>query len=400
MIWFALLLPVISALYLAKFWEAKMVWWEFLIAIVPTILCIVIFKYSSESMVVKDVETWGNVLTQAHYYEDWDEEVPCRHEIPCSHTKYCEDSDGKEYSCGTQHSNDGYYHSYDVDYHSAYWEAIDDENNIHSISESQYRDFVKRWGNKPYFTDLHRDYHSNDGDKWSVNWPSTYETHEFIASEHIWVNKIAKTDNSLRLPSVTKEEIQHYRIFEYPKIVPWKKMPGILADSGIYVSQEAQKKINWLNGSLGHKKEVRVWVLIFKNQTSESAYKQECLWQRGKQNEFTICISVDDTMKIQWASVFSWTDAELLKVEVRNYLQLEQKKLNLPVFIDVLYDKIDKQYIRKDFEQFNYLTVETPTWAVITTFVITILVNIGLGFWCVSNEFTRKNPTGDGFNYS
>ncbi len=380
-IWFALLIPVGVAIYLARYHQRAMAWWEFLIGILPTLVLILILKYSSESMLVQDVEVWGNVLTKAHYYEDWNEKVSCRHPI------YCTSGSGKNkttYVCG-------HHHSYDVDYHSAYWEADDDEGNTYHITEDQYNTFVKRWGNKIYFTELDHDYHDNDGDKWSINWPGTYETHEFIATEHTWVNKVAKTENALRLPQVDEKIIKQQNLFVYPQITPWMKIPAILADSTIFVPYEAKKKMNWLNGSLGHKKEVRAWILLFKNKSTDAAYYQECLWQRGKQNEFTVCISVDDKNNIQWVRIFSWSDSELLKVESRQEITA-MKKLDLVKISDLLYSKISQQFVRKDFKQFDYLTVETPLWAVIMTYVLTILVNFFLARWCIENGLTEDKP--------
>ena len=42
---------------------------------------------------------------------------------------------------------------------------------------------------------------------------------------------------------------------------------------------------------------------------------------------------------------------------------------------------------RKDFKEFSYITVDPPTWAVWVTFIITILLTIGLCYWAIVNDY-------------
>ena len=46
------------------------------------------------------------------------------------------------------------------------------------------------------------------------------------------------------------------------------------------------------------------------------------------------------------------------------------------------------KYERKDFKEFDYVTVEPPTWAIIVTFILTIAITFGLCYWAVVNEYT------------
>ena len=44
-----------------------------------------------------------------------------------------------------------------------------------------------------------------------------------------------------------------------------------------------------------------------------------------------------------------------------------------------------ENFQRKDFKEFNYITVEPPTWAVVTTYIITILITFVLCYWAIVN---------------
>jgi hypothetical protein len=46
-----------------------------------------------------------------------------------------------------------------------------------------------------------------------------------------------------------------------------------------------------------------------------------------------------------------------------------------------------EEFERKHFEDFSYLTVDPPLWAIITTYVVMLLVNGGLGYFVVMNDF-------------
>jgi len=146
------------------------------------------------------------------------------------------------------------------------------------------------------------------------------------------------------------------------------------------------KKFQYLNGKLGHKKEVKLFVIVLRNQPREAGHYQEWLWTGANMNEFVICIGVDDKRNVQWCHPFSWTRNELLKVETREFVQA-QKVLNLSALADFTETKIDVGFVRRDFKEFSYLTVEPPMWSILLTYFLTLLVNIGLSFWLVNNEF-------------
>jgi len=55
-------------------------------------------------------------------------------------------------------------------------------------------------------------------------------------------------------------------------------------------------------------------------------------------------------------------------------------------YADWLKPEIEQKWVRKKFEDFSYLTVEPPMTAVIWTFILTLLVTIGIGAWAVLNN--------------
>lgn len=110
----------------------------------------------------------------------------------------------------------------------------------------------------------------------------------------------------------------------------------------------------------------------------------------GNKNEFILCIGLDKNRNVTWCRPFSFTEAQETKVEVRNYVQ-EMGRLNLSLISDFLYKELDKNFVRKKFKDFSYLTVEPKDWQVTLTFILTLIVNIFVSMWIIKNEFTEKS---------
>lgn len=69
-----------------------------------------------------------------------------------------------------------------------------------------------------------------------------------------------------------------------------------------------------------------------------------------------------------------------------------QKTLDLSAYADWLGPAVREKWVRKKFEEFNYLTVDPPLWAVITTFFVTLAVCAGVALWAVLNEHRPEQP--------
>lgn len=238
-----MIVPLIATIYLLIKYRDATKWWEFLILWAISPVCILGFDAISEMVTVGCTEWWGGVWKEVRWYQEWDEEVPCSHPV------YCETTDSKgnttNYQCGTEHI-------YDVDFHPEYFVAVTVHKTLKDvrtledgqviyikdvryqikdierqrpaatiflkgkkepikatdtdqfyyeytesvrISKSQYRELKARW-NSNEFVDLHRDYHSIDGDMYRSLWSGTKETAEPFATKHSYENRI-KVSNSV-----------------------------------------------------------------------------------------------------------------------------------------------------------------------------------------------------------
>ena len=380
-IWLAVLIPVIVAIFFLWFFHKQIVWWEIILPFAATILLIIIFKLIGTSSVTKDYEYWGNYVTEVRYYEPWDEYI---HQT-CSSTCCCDD---KGNNCTTTY--------YDCSYvvnHSAEWVAVFNSGETENISQERYIKLKSQFNNSS-FVDMDRNYHSYDGDMYKSIWKGNYEAFEFIASKTSYTNKVQASHSVFNFPEVKPEMVKKYELYDYTEIQNWNKLNTILGYKGYVHNKETDKKFDYINGLFGRSKEIRVWVLLFKNKPRNIAFMQEGYWKGGNKNELNICIGLDNSNKITWCHIFSWTESQAMKVRTRHFVE-DMDKLNLNSLADYLFENIPKNWKRKHFSDFDYLTIETPTWAIITTYILVFLASIGINIWSIKNEFSNDENDND-----
>jgi hypothetical protein len=372
-IWFAALIPFIGAGAIFWVWNKKVAIWEALVMMVVPLGLIAGAKSCSEYSQTQATEYWGGYVTTAEFFEDWDERVSCRHPIYVTETHT--DSKGHTYTTQRYVGNQ---HSYDVDYHPEYWEVNTSVKETKEISRGFYENLCKQFGNR-VFVNLHRSYHSKNGNKYVATWKYEPETIEPVTVSRSYENRVQASQSVFNFKTVDPHD---YGLYKHPPVSGFSQQ----VTHGPGATAPAEKKFQYLNATLGAPKQVRLYVLVFQNQPIQAAMEQEAFWKRGNKNEFVTCIGVDKDLEVQWSHVFSWSEVEELKILARNQV-MGMKKLDLVAYADWLGPQIQSKWVRKNFDDFNYLTVEPTISAVIWTFVVTLLVTVGIGVYAVFNQF-------------
>lgn len=381
MIWLSLAIPVLAALCCGflKDIRHRITWWEMTLPILVGVLFISLFSWLGKRSQTGDVEYWGGWVRTAEHYEDWNERVPCRH------PKYRTVSDGKG---GTRTVFDGYQHIYDVDYHpDEYLITTSNGETVHSTEKAVYAEMDRFGGRK--FKDLHRSYHTNDGDLWYAHWPGSDETISPTVIPHSYENRVqAAQDSILSYADLSEEEIATYGVYaDYPTL--WV---GYRGHSALGMGDAADDRLSFWNAKLGTKKKVRMWLLGFDSTKyqRESGIMQERAWKGGNKNEVVLCVGVDDTGKPAWSHVFGWTDSEECKIEIRNAaMELGADPIKL---VDRMAQIVDEKYELVDWSKFDYLDIKMPVWAIVVTYLLVALSSAGLSWWAYHNEHHEGDP--------
>jgi len=383
-IWFPLVIPIIGVVLMNVLWREKVVWWENILPPIVTLIVIALLKVGVEKAQVTDIEYWTGWVKEARYYEDWNELV--------TYTETETDSKGNSRTVTKTR----------VDYHPAYWQMIDSNSQVHGIKQGLYKHYVTYFGNRK-FKDLHRSYHTNDGDLYYATWPGTREKIEPVTTLHTYENRVQASNSIFKFPKVSEDDQK--RLLDYPhkkvgtfRSLPWRFQPSILTQvKNVPNFKKADSLLTHHNARLGKKKQIRIWLLVFGPKTTlQDGMNQESFWQKGNKNELNLCVGLDNDNKVTWVHVFSWTEAQMLTVGTRDEMA---KQIGQPVdlvhIVEWLIPEVQSKWVRKQFADFSYLTVEPPAWGIVLAFIVAILVTGG----CIAFAILNDIDEGDKVNW-
>lgn len=360
-IFISLLIPFITAGILWYKFHHKMAWWEWAIPFVASLTLGILLYVFTSFVSCRKIEYLTNYVVKIEYYEDWNEHVTYTVRV----------KSGKSYITKVRTR---------IDYHPEYYRAIDNEGRSYSISKNKYLTYQSKWNNS-VFIELNRRYHTNDGDMYASIYNGRDNDMWVLNRTQGYQNKIVATRSVFSFQKVSASDQVTYGVFDYPD------------DSSVHLLGEGldQFPLAVLNARLGFSSEIRVWLLLFKNQPEQAGDLQEHHWFGGNMNELVMCINTDSENKITWAKTFSWCDNNSFTVGVRHEIEkyLGQKLDNRPytALLDHLYKTIPTDWKRKDFEKdFDYITIDTPIWAIIITFIFTVALNLGISWLVITNE--------------
>jgi hypothetical protein len=396
--WLALIVPVIAIVVLRVFFARKMTWWEFGLPILASVLVIWLGKFCAEKVTVAATEYWGGWMTKAVDFEEWDEEVPCRHPIYRTET----------YDCGTSKSPQtctrevlvGYEHPYDVDDHPEHWQIEDSNGFVFETSQGEYNRLSALFHSHE-FLDMHRNYHSINGNAYVANWNNDRATLQPVTSTHHYENRVAHATGIYHYPDIDKTktpvadypEVDNYTVSSVISINPqvgWTKDHQLKTTVARGASWNGSEELDKVNAVLGAKKKIRIWLIIWEgNVDRQVGLDQEAYWKGSNKNEIVICVNVkshsDPT--VNWCHVFSWSQSEELKTAIKSYVSIDNTKLDVASLATWLEPKVTDMWTKRNWHDFDFITVEPPTWAKWTIWILTILVNIGVVAFCACNDF-------------
>lgn len=251
----------------------------------------------------------------------------------------------------------------------------------------------EKWANSKTI-ELHREKEYriiNDGDQRVTKWPGTWQTAEPIAEMHTYTNK-TQCSSTMRFLQVTEEDVEKYGLFNYPTFYGGYEVVTIMDNNSKYWRM-ADQYFRYLNGVLGPKKLLRIWVLIFRDKPKEAFEYQKSYWKNGNKNEFIITIGADKAGNVQWGDVISWTEIEDLKVDFRDYLAKmkivsEESLIKLAEFSE---KELGSRYVKPDFKKFDYLSVQPSKTVMIVIATIITLVTIGVVLFVIYNGIGNKD---------
>ena len=381
MIWLNVLIPIILIIIGYIYFTKKIAWFESVIMLLIALATIGISKYSIETSMTNDVEYIQDYIVNSKYYEEWNEWI----------YQTCEtcttDSEGNQdcttYDCSYQ------------DTHYAYWTVTTSNGKSYSVNRTEYDRLVRKFGIKPIFKDMHRDYDTQDGDMYYTKFDGDFSKLEYTTWEHTYENRVQASHTILNYEDVTEEQKKKYNLVDYPNIHNYYKARSILGEKN-----KLDEYVNKMNSLISNKKQVKIFYIIFKNQPRNASLKQEQYWKRGNKNEVVICIGLDKDRNIEWGNVFSWGENNYVNVDIVSNIE-KQKKLDNKTFkeiIDYSHKTTHEHFKRKKFSDFSYLRVDPSPRAMWITFTIVLITNLGMLIFIIANDIDSDYSGNSGYN--
>lgn len=364
--WFFLLIPLLAVVVLRLYFKRETVLWEYLLPLAASTIVILIFQVVVQSSRTLDHEYWINHVKKVEYYEDWDEWIDetCTRSVPCG-----TDEDGY-----TQWCDETYDCSY-VDYHDEEWVMTLDDNSKFYTNESKYKELKNRWGNEE-FVDMNRDYHRIDGDMYYITWDNSFETLEDVTRKFSYKNKVQASTDVFNFQEV---DTSKYKVYDYPKVVRGEQRVLL----GIY-NPTLDKYIRKKNSLIGASKQLKIFMIVYKNQPRNVAHQQKAYWKGGNKNEFVICVGVDDS-SVVWNENFTWSEATMANVLIKDSLQ-NMDSLDYKAIVDHSVNVLTQHYKRKEFSDFDYLNISPTNNQLGFLFFLIFLVTFGCMVFIIKND--------------
>ena len=369
------LIPIVTAGILAFKFREKTALWEYAVVLVPSLLLFFALKYSFVYISSLDKEYLSDLVSKITYYEDWDETVMVTHT--------------RTVSCGNGKTRTETYVVPERRYHPKryVYETVTGETN--DVSEDEYKLICYKLNMPAVFKDMHRSYRSKDGDAYVTSWNRTRENSYPVTWTHLYQNKVKASSYSIfKYGNMSEEEIKENKLFDYPEIKNNDQNPIL----GFNATDTDIDAVRYLNGYRGPKNQIHVFILCFNNPSLEVSEMQKAYWQGGNKNEFVVCLGVKNNTVI-WCNPFSWSDEPMLEVKTRDYF-IKHPDINFKDYAEWLDTQIDKNWHRKEFNDFNYLSIELSIGWYIAILIIILCYNVGISYWVITNEFTLDKPIG------
>lgn len=369
-----LILPLLVALFLVYFYKKEVTLKELCIVVIPSIIIIGVSYAISYASLTQATEYYGDYVVKITHYDDWDEwiERTCTRRVPC----------GRDSKGNTIYRTETYDCSY-RDYHPERW-VFTTKNGDEFYTDKLTFDKIKNlWKTPEIFKDMHRRYYTKDGDAQYHVWDNNRQTLYDITKTHNYTNKIKASKSIFSFEDIDRDEAVKLGLFEYPKVRDYIQNPINGYRKLTYLEEKSIRDINALYGK---KHQIRVFINCFYNKDLSISKKQQSYWVGGNKNEFIINICLDSlSNKLLWTDAFSWMDKPTLEVYTEQFL-ISQKEFNIIELANFLEKRIPSDWKRKEFKNFNYLSIELTETQFWTIFIILIIYLIGSSIYVIIND--------------
>lgn len=377
--WFNFTLPVFSAAFLAMT-HKEYIWKEFGIQASATFIFVVgiyALLFSTTTDLI-DNEYWSGKVSKFEYYEEWKEEVTYTESYQCGTTE-------KPKNCSRTKTR--------IDYHSPYWQITTSNDEVVSITRSEYRNASSNFGHKEIYMYRHDQVSFGDGNKYisipNITIPTTvshtYENLVKAVKSNVIHSKVPQADIDLALKSkiLVDYPTRYKDKYGAPKLNRFIDVTGVVKSD--YITA-----LNKMSIPIGRVKQGNPIVYVVNEPRSFTDIISHH-WGKGKKNDITMVVGVDDSGLIIWTDMITYTNNTDFIVDMQNdFINLDMNKDSVKI-LDIYEKHIMLSYKRKEMKEFEYLKDNiTLDWY---WQLLIFLMNVALTTfitWKFLNNYYRK----------
>lgn len=383
MILYSFIIPIITCVILYIKFRKETVWWEYFAVFIPSILASGLLYLMFQAGRTSDIKFESYRVVSIRHYDKWDEWIRkiCTERIKVGKDKYIT----RTYDCSYRQI------------HHEYWEMITSDGRIERIGKENYDYYRKLWRTPEKFIECNRRYYKIDGDAQEYNWSGKISSLVTVSRKRGYDNYFQSSLSLYSMEKISEDQAKVLGLYNYPRTNYSDSYNGIwiydqnpiVTDSCSWYSPNSLdiRKLQDLNCK--SPKDFRCFILIYPAEKygPDIVEFQKSYWTGGNENEVIFCIGLFKNQNISWARSFSWSAENRLETEILSEILPGDK-----FYMSVMIDKIGKAYLSGSwkplkFSDYSYISPELYTSDYIIIFIITILVNLGLSWYVITNEY-------------
>ena len=368
----AFVFTVVGAVFWIK--SPRITWQEWLLSSVVAFGLAGTFHLISYFGRTADLEMWRGEVVKIVYYPKWVEEYQQSH----TETYACgSDSDGRTKYCTRT------YYTTEYRTHYPYWQAETNIEKNFNIKKEKYENLAQIMGGKQVSERIYKSgFYS--GDRNIYYYKNLSENIIPVNSVKRWSNRLKASPSIYSFAKVSKD--QENLLF------PWPNGENHF-DSGTLLGQSGGIDLfSWdvLASKVGPEKQANIIFVGFPSgSSSDLGQWQQALWAGGKKNDIVIAAALNGE-KAEWAFSFGWSENSQVFAELDSIVSTN------PINNEIL-PKIEKaiieNYERKSWKDFDYISVEPPSWAFWVYPLFMVVFQVLIFIWAYRNDENENSSS-------
>ena len=379
MILYSFIIPIITCIILYIWFRRETVWWEYFVVFIPSVLGTLLIYWLFQYGRVVDTKYESYRIESIRHYDEWDEWVhkTCTRRIKTGKNSYITQT----YDCSYRN------------YHPEYWVMYTSDGRSERISKENFDYYRNLWSSPMKFIECNRRYYRIDGDAQEYNWPGDIKTLMTVSRSKEYSNYFQSSLSLYSMEEISKNEAKELGLYNYPKseydnynnIWLYDQNPIISDSLMFFTPSEFDRRCLWdLNCN---STDFRCFILLYPSEkySSDIVDYQRSYWLGGNENEVVFCLGISKSGIIDWIRSFSWSSEARLESNVLSEILPGEEFI-----MSSLIDEIKKSYSTWKpikFSDYSYISPELYTSDYIWIFIITVLINLGLSWYVIVNEY-------------